>query len=63
MAFRHVLCETASTEPCLTAFGHLGEFDPWHAVGDIDALPFAALRADGLAYLSHLYPAPIASVL
>ena len=29
MAFRHVLCETASTEPCLSAFGHLGEFDPW----------------------------------
>ena len=63
MTFRHVLSETAPTEPGLSAFGHLGEFDTWHSVGNIDALPLTALRADGLAYLSHLRLAPIATVL
>lgn len=63
MTFRHVLRETAPTEPGVSAFSHLGEFDIWHAVGNIDALPLTALRAGGLAYLSHLPLAPIAAVL
>ena len=63
MAFRHVLQETAASKPCLSPRGHLGEAGPRHAVGDIDASPLTALRADGLAYLSHLHPAPIANLL
>jgi hypothetical protein len=49
VAIRHVLRETATTEPCLAPLGHVSEFNPRHAIGDVDTLTLAALRADVFA--------------